>query len=155
MGDLQATYGRGTGTAIGNVLSGLGTSTSTALQTMDKAAIDAAQQEYGNLLSSEAARGVSADSSTAALMAGQFGSNLSESLASNAAQIGLQEENTLLGALLGTGTAHGSDVSGWQTFGNIMQGIGGGALSLLTSPAGSAGAKALGNLPGAIGSLFS
>jgi hypothetical protein len=146
MGDLQATYGQGTGTAIGNILGSLGTTTSQALQTMDKATIDAAQQEYGNLLSSEAARGVSADSSTAALMASQFGSNVTDAISANAANIGLNEEATLLNTLTGLGAAHGGDVSGWGEFGNIMQGIGGAATSILSGGASSVGGKLLGNI---------
>jgi hypothetical protein len=143
LGDLQAVFGRGTGTAVGNVLGNLGTSTSTALSTMDKAAIDAAQQQYGNIEASEAARGVSADSSTAALMASDFSSQLTEGLASNAAQLGLQEENTLLSTLLGTGQLHGGDVSGWGEFSNVMQGLGGFVGQAMSAPSGSGFSNAL------------
>lgn len=121
-GDLQQTYGRGTGTAISNVLGGLGTSTSTALQTMDTAAIDAAQRQQGNMQAQLAAQGVNPNSSTAALMTSDFNAQVNNALSSQAAQIGLNEEGTLLNTLLGTGQAHGGDTSFGKTLTNVLSG---------------------------------
>lgn len=130
LGDFQQTYGQGTGTALANTLGGLGTSTSIAEQNMINATMGAAQLGWGNIESGMGARGVSADSSTAGLAAGDYWGQVSQGIASETGQIGLNEENTLINALTGEGSAHGSDVSGWQTFGNVMQGVGSAALGL-------------------------
>lgn len=147
LGDFQATYGRGTGTALGNLVSGLGTSTSQALGIMDTATVDAAQKEYGNLQAQMAASGVDPNSSAAALMSSDFASQLTGTLSSNAAQLGLSEEQMQLQALTGEGQAHGSDVSGWDKFGSVMQGLGNAAVGIAGSMAGTeAGAGALTSL---------
>lgn len=120
LGDFQQTYGRGTGTAIANLVSGLGTSTSQALNTMDTAAINAAQQQYGNVLATQAAQGVSPNSSTAALMASDFSSQLTSALSSQAAQLGLSEEELQLSALMQEGTGHGGDTSFMGTLSSVL-----------------------------------
>lgn len=130
MGDFQQTYGRGTGTAIANTLANLGTSTSIAEQNMINATMASAQKGYGNIEAGMAARGVSADSSTAGLAAGDYWGQVSQGIASETGKIGLSEEETLISALTGEGQAHGSDVSGWDQFGNVMSGIGNAAVGL-------------------------
>lgn len=143
-GDLQAIYGRGTGSAIANVLGGLGTTTSIAEQNMIGSTMAAAQRGYGNIEAGMGARGVSADSSTAGLAAGDYWGQVAQGIAGETGQIGLQEEQTLLSALTGAGQAHGGDVSGWQQFGNVMQGIGQAGLQLGTAAlSGSGGAGLL------------
>jgi hypothetical protein len=124
LGDFQQTYGSGTGSYLASLLGNLGTSGSMALQTMDKAALDAAQRQWGSMEAGMGARGVSADSSTAALASGDFEAQVNQNLAANAAQIGLQEQNTLINALQTEGAKHGTDVSGFQTFMNSLGTIG-------------------------------
>lgn len=129
-GDLQAIYGQGTGTAIGNVLSNLGTTTSIAAEQMIQPTMQAAQQGYGDIEAAMGARGVSADSSTAGLAAGDYWGKVSQGISQEMGQIGLTEEQQLLQSLTGAGQTHGGDVSGWQTFGNVMQGLGQAGLGL-------------------------
>lgn len=142
-GDLQATYGQGTGTALANVLANLGTTTSTAAQQMIIPSMQAAQAGWGNIEAGMGARGVSADSSTAGLAAGDYWGNVSQGISSEMGQIGLTEEQTLMQALTGLGTAHGPDVSGWDQFGNIMKGLGGTATQLGTAALLGPGASTL------------
>lgn len=125
LGDFQATYGQGTGTALANALGNLGTTTSVAANQMIGPAMQAAQQGWQNIEQGMGARGVSADSSTAGLAAGDYWGQVNQGISSELGQIGLNEEQTLLQALQGEGAAHGSDVSGWDTFGNVMSGLGG------------------------------
>lgn len=130
LGDLQSIYGQGTGTAIGNVLGNLGTTTSTAAEQMIGPAMQAAQLGWSNIETGMGARGVSADSSTAGLAAGDYWGQVSQGISSELGKIGLSEEDTLINALTGAGTAHGGDQSGWDTFGSVMSGLGGAALKV-------------------------
>lgn len=130
LGDFQQTYGQGTGTAIANVLGSLGTTTSSAEQLMLQPTEMAANMQLANIQAGQAAAGVSADSSTAALTAAGLGGQESAAIAGEMGTIGLNEEQMLLGALTGEGTKHGSDVSGWQQFGDVMQGIGNAAMGV-------------------------
>lgn len=129
LGDFQQTFGKGTGSVIAQDIASLGTSTSQALQTMDTAAIQAAQQQYGNMQANLAAQGVSPNSSTAALASADFSSQLTGQLASQAAGLGLSEEQLQLSALMTEGAAHGGDKSAWDTIssflGSNIQGISG------------------------------
>lgn len=133
LGDLQSIYGQGTGTAVGNVLGNLGTTTSTAAEQMIGPAMQAAQSGWSNIQTGMGARGVSADSSTAGLAAGDYWGQVSQGISSELGQIGLHEEDTLINALTGAGTAHGGDQSGWDTFGSVMSGIGNAAVKLGSS----------------------
>lgn len=151
-GDFQQTYGRGTGTEIASELGGLGTQYSEALNMMDTATINAAQKQYGNVKAQMAAAGVDPGSSAAALMSSDFSSHLTDTLSSNAAQLGLQEEQMKLGGLTGEGQAHGSDVSGWDQFGSVMQSIGGAAAGL--GEAYFTGGGSLSGMLGGLGGLF-
>jgi hypothetical protein len=151
MGDLQATYGQGTGTAIGNLLGGLGTSTSQAEQLMIQPTLQAAGQQLANLQATQAAQGVDPASSAAALAAGDLSGQVTSAIAGEMGNIGLNEEQMLLGSLTGLGQAHGPDVSGWDTFGNVMQGIGQAGLQLGTAALLGPGA---GNLTSMLGGLF-
>lgn len=130
LGDYQQTYGKGAGSALAGEVGNLGTQYSEALGIMNNATINAAQRSYGNLEANMAAAGVDPGSSSSALMSSDFASHLTDTLSSNAAQLGLQEEGMKLSSLTGEGQAHGSDVSGWDTFGNVMQGIGQAGLGL-------------------------
>lgn len=121
-GDFAQTYGKGTGTALEGVLANLGTSTDNAVEATNNATLQAAQKQAANITSGEAAAGVSADSSTAALAQGDFASTVNSNLSSQDAQMELGEENTLISALQTEGGAHGSDTSGWDTFANVLTG---------------------------------
>jgi hypothetical protein len=82
VGDFQATYGQGTGDAITQVLSGLGTATDSAIQGIEGETNLEANNQYSNIQAQEAAAGVTANSSTAALAAGDFYSGVNTSLQS-------------------------------------------------------------------------
>lgn len=119
-GDFKDTYGAGTGTAISQVLQGLGTATDSAVQsTIANTNLEAGKQ-YANIQAGEAASGVTPNSSTAALAEGDFYSSVNSQLQQTISGMELGEENTLLGALTGEGTAHGTDPS---TLDSIMNGI--------------------------------
>lgn len=121
-GDLRQTYGAGTGQAISNVLSNLGTSTDNAVSAFTTQAMDQANKGYANIGSSLAAAGTSKDSSTYGLASGDYWSGVNENINATTSQMELSEENTLLGTLLQTGQAHGSDSSGWDTLGSVISG---------------------------------
>lgn len=120
-GDFKDTYGAGTGTAISDVLQGLGTSTDTAVQATVANTERLADQQYGNIQAQEAASGITPNSSTAALAAGDFYSGVNSSLQESIGNMELNEENTLLSTLTNEGSAHGTDPS---TFDSILNGIG-------------------------------
>lgn len=119
-GDLKDTYGAGTGTAISQVLAGLGNSTDAAVQATIANTDLAAGKQYANIQANEAASGVTANSSTAALASGDFYTGVNAQLQQTVSGMELSEENTLLSTLLGTGAAHGPDTSTWDS---IMNGI--------------------------------
>lgn len=120
-GDFKDTYGAGTGTAISSVLSNLGTSTDSAVQATIANTERLADQQYGNIQAQEAASGITPNSSTAALAAGDFYSGVNSSLSETISKMELGEEDTLLSSLLGEGKDHGTDPS---TLDAIMNGIG-------------------------------
>lgn len=119
-GDFQQTYGYGTGTALAGALSGLGTSTDTAVAATTNATNTAANQQYANIQAQQAAAGITPNSSAAALAAGDFYSNVNSSLQSTIGNMELNEEGTLINSLTNEGSAHGSDQSGWDTFGDVI-----------------------------------
>lgn len=121
-GDLKQTYGAGTGQAISNVLSNLGTSTDNAVTAFTNEAMQAADKGYANIGSSLAAAGTSKDSSTYGLASGDYWSGVNANINATTSQMQLSEENTLLSTLLGTGAAHGPDSSGWDTLGSVISG---------------------------------
>lgn len=110
-GDFNATYGQGTGTAIGSVLSNLGTSTDQAVTALTQNTNLEANNQYANIQAQEAAGGVTPNSSTAALAQGDFYSQVNSSLQSQVAGMESSEEDTLLNALMTEGSAHGGDTS--------------------------------------------
>lgn len=122
-GDFKDTYGAGTGTALAGVLGNLGTATDGAVKATNAAIQADAMKSSANIASGEAASGVTANSSTAALAQGDFWAGVNQNIASVDANMQLTEENQLIGALQNEGTAHGSDVS---TFDSVMAGINGG-----------------------------
>lgn len=150
-GDFKDTYGAGTGTAITDVLSGLGTATDSAVQATIANTNLAASKEYGNIQASEAAGGVTPNSSTAALASGDFYSSVNSQLQQTVSGMELNEENILLSTLTNEGDKHGPDQSGFDSFLNgltdvgeigssILGGIGGistGGLSSLFGKGGS------------------
>lgn len=133
VGDFQNTYGQGTGTAITQVLQNLGTSTDSAVAATNANVNLEAGKQAANITSGEAASGVTANSSTAALAQGDFYSGVNSQLQSTDANMELNEENTLLSTLTGEGEAHGPDES---TFDSIMGDISG-ALPGVSSAAGA------------------
>ena len=120
LGDFQQTYGQGTGSALAGVLGNLGSATDAAVESTNAGILQAANQQYANIQATQAAHGVSADSSTAALAAGDFNAQVNQGIQSTDAGMQLNEENTLISALQNEGTAHGTDVS---TLDNVMTGI--------------------------------
>lgn len=120
-GDFKDTYGAGTGTAISSVLQNLGSSTDSAVQATIANTSRLADQQYGNIQAQEAAGGITPNSSTSALAAGDFYSGVNSSLQQSIGDMELSEENTLLSTLTNEGSAHGTDPS---TFDSILNGIG-------------------------------
>ena len=120
-GDFKDTYGAGTGTAISNVLAGLGTNTDSAVQATIANTSRLADQQYGNIQAQEAAGGITPNSSTAALAAGDFYSGVNSSLQQTIGDMELKEEDTLLASLTDEGKGHGTDPS---LLDSIMNGIG-------------------------------
>lgn len=152
LGDYQQTYGRGTGTQLATTVGNLGTNYSEALGIMNNATINAAQRQFGNVEAQMAAAGVDPGSSAYALASSDFSSHLTDTLSANAAQLGLQEESMKLNSLTGEGQAHGSDVSGWDQFGEVMQGLGSAAIGLGESY--FLGGGSLGSIGKSLGGLF-
>jgi hypothetical protein len=120
-GDLKDTYGAGTGTAISQVLQGLGTTNDAAIQATLANINQQATKQYGNIQATQAASGVTANSSTAALASGDFWSGVNSQEQSTIANMENSQEQTLLSTLLDEGKAHGTDES---TMDSIMNGIG-------------------------------
>jgi hypothetical protein len=123
-GDFEATYGKGTGDAITDVLKNLGTSTDSAVAATNANVNLEAGKQAANITSGEAASGVTANSSTAALAQGDFYAGVNSQLQSTDANMELNEENTLLSTLTGEGEAHGSDVSTMSMFGEGLSAAG-------------------------------
>ncbi len=122
-GDFKDTYGAGTGTAITDVLKNLGTSTDSAVAATNANVNLEASKQAANITSGEAASGVTANSSTAALAQGDFYAGVNSQLQSTDANMELNEENTLLSALTGEGEQHGPDVSGFDSAMSAISGI--------------------------------
>lgn len=122
LGDFKDTYGAGTGTGIVDVLKNLGTSTDAAVQATAAEVNREAGIQLGNIQANEAASGITPNSSAAALAESNFQTGVNTSLQSTIANMENQQEDTLLAALLGEGQAHGGDVSGWETLGNVLSG---------------------------------
>lgn len=138
IGDMNDTYGKGTAGAISSVLQNLGTTNDAAIQaTINNTNLEASKQ-YANIQATQAASGITPDSSSASLAAGDFYSSVNSSLQSTIGNMEQTQENTLLQTLLSTGEAHGPDES---TFQHIMDAIPG-----LSSVAGTV-AGAVNTLP--------
>ncbi len=125
-GDFTQTYGQGVGTVLANTLAGLGTSASNAVSATNAEIEANAARAQANMTASQAAHGVSSDSSTAALATGDFNSQVNQNIASTDAQMQLNEQNTLIQSLFQEGQAHGGDTSWMQTLGAVLSGIGSG-----------------------------
>src|SRR5258708_5227541 len=95
-GDFTATYGQGTGTALINTLAGLGTATDKAVSATNEQILQSAGRQQANLQATNAAHGLSTDSSASALSLGDFNSQVTQTLATTDSQMELQEENTLI-----------------------------------------------------------
>ncbi len=130
-GDFKDTYGAGTGTAITDVLKNLGTSTDSAVAATNANVNLEASKQAANITSGEAASGVTANSSTAALAQGDFYAGVNSQLQSTDANMELNEENTLLSTLTGEGEAHGSDTSTLDSVVSGLEGVGSSVTSLL------------------------
>ena len=144
-GDLKDTYGAGTGTAISGVLQNMGTSNDAAIQALTNQTNVAAGKQYGNIQAQQAASGITPNSSTSALAAGDFYGDVNTALQSNIATMEQNQENTLLNTLIGTGTAHGPDETGFQSAMDIMSPI----TSILGSGANAASSAISGSNAGA------
>lgn len=124
LGDFQATYGQGTGTALATTLSNLGTSTDNAVTATNQSILNAAGIQQANLEAGDAAAGLSKDSSSSALALGDFNSQVSQNIATTDSQMELSEENELIQSLFQEGGAHGSDSSFLGSLGDFLQGGG-------------------------------
>lgn len=124
VGDFKDTYGAGVGTVLADTLAGLGTSTDKAVTSTNQSILDAAGRQEANLRAGNAAHGISTDSSASALSLGDFAAQTEQTIASTDASIELSQEDLLINSLFKEGTAHGGDVSGWDTFMNIVKGVG-------------------------------
>jgi hypothetical protein len=133
IGDFKDTYGSGTGTAIAGVLQNMGTVNDSAIQALIAQTNTAANMQYGNIQAQEAAGGITPNSSTAALAAGDFYSQVNQGLQTEIGQMEMGQENTLLQALMSEGAAHGGDSSFLGTLGQIL----GSSTGLLGSAIGS------------------
>lgn len=123
LGDMNDTYGKGTAGGIASVLQGLGTTNDAAIQaTINNTNLEAGKQ-YANIQATQAASGITPDSSSAALAAGDFYSTVNSSLQATIAGMEQNQENTLLQTLLDTGSKHGPDVTGFQSFVDATSGI--------------------------------
>jgi hypothetical protein len=145
VGDFKDTYGNATGTALADTIANLGTATDAAVTTTNQSILNAAGIQQANLEATDAAHGVSADSSSAALSLGDFNSQVSQQIATTDSQMELSEENTLISALQDEGTAHGPSSS---FMGSLSDFLSGGGLSAI-----SGGASAAENTTGAGGAL--
>ena len=119
-GDFEATYGQGTGTAITDLLQNMGTVDSSAIQATIANTDLAAGKQYANIQSGEAASGVTANSSTASLAAGDFYSGVNSQLQQTIGSEEESEQSQLLQSLTQEGEAHGGDESGIDS---LMNGI--------------------------------
>jgi hypothetical protein len=130
-GDFEATYGQGTGTAITDLLQNMGTVDSSAIQATIANTDLAAGKQYANIQSGEAASGVTANSSTASLAAGDFYSGVNSQLQQTIGSEEESEQSQLLQSLTQEGEAHGGDESGLDSLMNGITDAGeiGGALS--------------------------
>ena len=120
-GGLNQTYGAGLGTGIADILNNMGTVNDSAIQATIANTNLAAGQQYGNIQAQEAAGGVSPNSSTAALAAGDFYGNINSNLQQTIGQMELNQENTALNTLQTAGGQHGPNES---TFDKVMSDIG-------------------------------
>lgn len=120
VGDFQATYGQGTGTALAGALQGLGTVNNTAIQGLIANTNLEANKQNANMQAGRAASGITANSSAAALGDADFYSSVNSNLQSEIGQMELHQQDTLIGSLTGEGTAHGTDGSTWDA---VMNGI--------------------------------
>lgn len=150
-GDLKDTYGAGTGTAISQVLQGMGTKNDAAIQALINQTNLAAGKQYGNIQAQQAAAGLTPNSSAAALAAGDFYGDVNTSLQSTIANMENQQQNTLLQTLLGTGAAHGPDVSTFQSIMSMLPGISSG----IGSGANALSAAGVGGSTGGFSELLS
>jgi hypothetical protein len=121
-GDFDATYGQGTGNAITDVLANLGTSNDSAVQALINNTNLEAGKQYANIQATQAAGGITPDSSTAALASGDFYSSVNSSLQSQVAGMEQNQENTLLNTLMTEGSAHGPDESTFQSIAGDLSG---------------------------------
>lgn len=136
IGDFSDTYGKGSGEAITSVLQNMGTTTDSAIQATINNTNLAANQQYGNIQATEAAGGVTPNSSTAALAEGDFYSNVNSQLQQTIGGEEMGEENTLLSTLVNEGSAHGGDPSTWDSMLDWAGGAGGAASDVAELAAG-------------------
>lgn len=115
-GDFKDTYGAGTGTAITDVLKNLGTSTDAAVQATEAETNREAGIQLGNIQASNAASGITPNSSAEQLAETNFEGNVNTSLQSTIANLENTQESELLSTLVNEGQAHGGDTSGWDSF---------------------------------------
>jgi hypothetical protein len=123
IGDFNDTYGKGTAGAITSVLQNLGTSTDSAVQALINNTNLEAGKQYSNIQATQAASGITPDSSTAALAAGDFYSTVNSNLQSQVAGMESNQENTLLQTLLNEGAAHGPDESTFEKIASAIPGL--------------------------------
>ena len=124
VGDFSDVYGKASGTALVNQLAGLGGATNTAVQATNAQILQQAGIQEANMKAGQAAAGISPDSSSSALMEGDFESQVNTNMMATDANMELQGQQTLISALENEGQQHGPDLSAWDTFGDVMGAVG-------------------------------
>jgi hypothetical protein len=124
-GDFTASYGQGTGQTLINTLSTLGTGTNQAVQATNQGILNSAGIQKANVYASDAAAGLSKDSSAVALGIGDFDAQVNSTIASTDAQMELSQEDLLINSLFQEGANHGGDSSFMGSLGSVLGGAGG------------------------------
>lgn len=123
VGDMKDTYGAGTGVALGGVLQNMGTVNDSAIQaTIANTNLEAGKQ-YANIQAQQAAAGITPNSSSAALAAGDFYSSVNSQLQSTIAGMEQHQQDSLINTLTHTGDSHGPDETGLQSAMDVMSPI--------------------------------
>lgn len=119
-GDFKDVYGAGTGSTLVDILGNLGTAENSVFKAVQDNTLQAAERQKADMYASNAARGISPDSSSAALYNSDFDSQVNSNLMMESAGLQNQGLQTIISALTNEGQAHGSDDSAWETFGDVL-----------------------------------
>jgi hypothetical protein len=138
-------FGKGIGGSLDSTLSGMSGVDSAIFQQWQAGQVPVQQQERAAMHQQEGSAGVSANSSVAAIadtdLTGQFNAQAADV---NAKLMEQNQQNTL-GVLQGAEGAAAKEVasSGWDVFGQVMQGLGGLAGDVVGAAGGAGGFSSL------------